>query len=174
MSRPDPLRPLLDAALEGDDRAVGELVTRTQPAIWRLCTLLGSTGDVEDLVQDVYLRALRALPAYRGDAPVLPWLLAIARNVCADDVRRRQRRRRLLERMRATATEAAPAAPVPVDDLLATLDADRREAFVLTQMLGLSYADAAAVLGCPIGTVRSRVARARAALFSLARRSGAI
>lgn len=49
-------------------------------------------------------------------------------------------------------------------DLLARLDADRREAFVLTQLLGLPYAEAAEVAGCPIGTIRSRVARARADL----------
>ncbi|HEY0509385.1 MAG TPA: sigma factor-like helix-turn-helix DNA-binding protein, partial [Blastococcus sp.] len=51
-----------------------------------------------------------------------------------------------------------------VTDLLARLDADRREAFVLTQLLGLPYAEAAEVAGCPVGTIRSRVARARADL----------
>ncbi len=170
----DPLAALLEAALDGDDRAVGELVALTQPAVWRLCELLGSAGEVEDVVQDVYLRALGSLPTYRGDAPVLPWLLAIARNVCADHVRRRQRQRRLLARMRATAVEAALTVPVPVDDLLAGLGAERREAFVLTQMLGLSYDDAAIVAGCPTGTIRSRVARARAELFAVARRSSAV
>jgi RNA polymerase sigma-70 factor (ECF subfamily) len=52
-----------------------------------------------------------------------------------------------------------------VADLLARLDPDRREAFVLTQLLGLPYADAAEVAGCPVGTIRSRVARARADLI---------
>lgn len=51
-----------------------------------------------------------------------------------------------------------------VADLLDRLDPDRREAFVLTQLLGLSYAEAAEVAGCPVGTIRSRVARARADL----------
>jgi RNA polymerase sigma-70 factor (ECF subfamily) len=60
-----------------------------------------------------------------------------------------------------------------VDDLLALIDADRREAFVLTQMVGLSYEDAAAVVGCPIGTIRSRVARARADLVQIVARSDA-
>jgi RNA polymerase sigma-70 factor (ECF subfamily) len=171
---PDPLRALLDAALEGDDRAVGELVVRTQPAVWRLCTVLGSGGDIEDLVQDAYLRALRSMPTYRGDAPVLAWLLRIARNVCADDIRRRQRRRRLLDRLRVLPVEVTDGFGLPVDDLLATLDDDRREAFVLTQMLGMSYEETAEVLDCPIGTVRSRVARARAELFNTVRRSGAV
>jgi RNA polymerase sigma-70 factor (ECF subfamily) len=54
-----------------------------------------------------------------------------------------------------------PADSVPARLLLEALDADRREAFVLTQLIGLSYAEAADVCGCPIGTIRSRVARAR-------------
>lgn len=170
----DHLRRLLEAGREGDDRALGELVRRTQPAVWRLCTALGSPGEEEDLVQEVYLRALRSVATYRGDAPVLPWLLTIARNVCADHVRRRQRQRRLAERLRSVATDSVVVPSTPVDDLIATLDVDRREAFVLTQLVGLSYEEAAEVVGCPVGTIRSRVARARADLFGTARRSGAI
>ncbi len=169
----DPLRAYLDAALEGDDVAVGELVRLTQPAVWQVCTALGSAGEVEDLVQDTYLRALGALPRYRGDAPVRVWLLAIARRVCADHVRRRQRRRRLLDRVRGHTTQLDVAAPEVVDDLLDVLDADRREAFVLTQLVGLSYEEAATVVGCPIGTIRSRVARARADLLTAVSRAAA-
>ena len=55
---PIPLRALLDAAREGDDQAVAELVRRTQPDVWRLCVALGSRGEEEDLVQETYLRAL--------------------------------------------------------------------------------------------------------------------
>ncbi len=64
-------------------------------------------------------------------------------------------------------------APEVVDDLLRVLDADRLEAFVLTQLVGLSYEDAATVIGCPIGTVRSRVSRARADLLVATRRAEA-
>ena len=169
----DPLRAYVDAALEGDDVAVGELVRLTQPAVWQVCTALGSAGEVEDLVQDTYLRALGALPRYRGDAPVRVWLLAIARRVCADHVRRRQRRRRLLDRVRGHTTQLDVPAPEVVDDLLDVLDADRREAFVLTQLVGLSYEEAATVVGCPIGTIRSRVARARADLLTAVSRAAA-
>jgi RNA polymerase sigma-70 factor (ECF subfamily) len=165
---PDPLLPLLLAAREGDDAALSELVRRTQPAIWRLCSSLGSGHDVEDLVQDTYLRALRSLGSFRAESPVLPWLLTIGRRACADQVRRRQRHRRLTERLERTADRSPDAGPgVPVDDVLDHLDADRRDAFVLTQLAGLRYDEAAAVLGCPIGTVRSRVARARADLLAL-------
>jgi RNA polymerase sigma-70 factor (ECF subfamily) len=161
----DPLRRLVEAALEGDDVAVGELVRLTQPAVWQVCAALGSTGEVEDLVQETYLRALGSLPRYRGDAPVRVWLLAIARRVCADHVRRRQRHRRLVDRITGNTRALDVPAPEVVDDLLDLLDADRREAFVLTQLVGLSYEEAADVVGCPIGTIRSRVARARADLL---------
>lgn len=167
----DPLRPYVEAALEGDDVAVGELVRRTQPAVWQVCAALGSTGEIDDLVQETYLRALGALPRYRADAPVRVWLLAIARRVCADHVRRRQRSRRLHERLRAHTTTVDVPAPEVLDDLLDVLDPDRREAFVLTQLVGLGYEEAAAVVGCPIGTIRSRVARARADLLAAVSRS---
>ncbi len=167
----DPLRPLLDAAVEGDSRAVAELVRWTQPAVWRLCLALGSAGEVEDLVQETYLRALRSATSYRGEAPVEAWLLGVARHVCADHVRRRQRHRRLVDRVGRSISSA----PRAVDsggglgDLVERLHPDRRDAFVLTQMVGLSYEEAAAALGCPIGTIRSRVARARDDLLAALR-----
>jgi RNA polymerase sigma-70 factor (ECF subfamily) len=169
----DPLRAYVDAALEGDDVAVRELVRLTQPAVWQVCAALGTAGEVEDLVQDTYVRALGGLARYRGEAPVRVWLLAIARRVCADHVRRHQRRRRLMERVSRQSTAPWVPAPEVVDDLLGGLDPDRREAFVLTQLVGLSYEEAAAVAGCPIGTIRSRVARARADLLAAVARATA-
>ena len=173
MSSDDPLRPVVDAALEGDDVALGELVRLTQAAVWQVCTSLGSPGEVDDLVQDTYVRAFSGLARYRGEAPVRVWLLSIARRVCADHVRRRQRRRRLLDRVGRHPADHAVPAPEVVDDLLGAIDAERREAFVLTQLLGLSYEEAAAVVGCPIGTIRSRVARARADLMAMVARADA-
>ena len=165
------LAQLAAAAAEGDGGALAELVRLTQPTVWRVCAALGSGDDVEDLVQETYLRALKSLPTYRRDAPVRVWLLAVARNVCADQVRRRQRQRRLLERVtRLTDFESRPST-VGDDstDLLRFLDPDRREAFVLTQVIGLSYEEAAAVADCAVGTIRSRVARARAELVEAVR-----
>ena len=167
MASDDPLLPYLEAAGEGDGVAVGALVRLTQPAVWQVCRALGSPGEEEDLVQETYLRALSALPGYRGDAPVRVWLLSIARRVCADHVRRRQRRRRLTDRLARHVGSTAVPPPEIVDDLLDGLDPDRREAFVLTQIVGLSYEEAAGVVGCPIGTIRSRVARARADLLAV-------
>lgn len=163
----DPLRPLLDAAREGDDIAVRRLVRETQPMVWRVCTSLGSVGEEDDLVRETYLRALRSLEQYRIDAPVLPWLLSIARNVCADHVRRRMRQRRRVDRLTLHASERGTAvADGEVTQLVDRLSPDRREAFVLTQIVGLSYEEAATTLGCPIGTICSRVAPARGDLIA--------
>ena len=166
VTSPDPLRHLVEAAIEGDDVALAELVRRTQPVVWRVCRALGSAGEEADLAQETYVRALRSLPSYRGEAPVQAWLLAIARRVCADHVRRRQRQRRLIDRIERLTTREMIAPADSVDDMLSALDPDRREAFVLTQYVGLRYEEVADLLGCPIGTVRSRVSRARADLLT--------
>lgn len=158
------------AAVDGDERAVAAIVRHTERSVRGVCRAHGSGDDTDDLVQETYLRALRALGTYRGDAPFGAWLHSICRRVCADEVRRRSRRRRLLDRLAV----ASPAPAPPETDqeafgLLASLDPDRRAAFVLTQLLGLPYEDAAAAMGCPVGTIRSRVARARADLRHLIR-----
>ena len=157
----DPLRHLLEAAQEGDDHALAELVRRTEGDVRRACIALSSTGEADDLVQDTYLRAMRSLGGFRGDAAVLTWLLAIARNACADAVRARVRQRRLQDRLVVEPVDVQAEVPESITATLLELEPDRREAFVLTQLYGLSYAEAAEVLGCPVGTVRSRVARAR-------------
>lgn len=173
MSSADPLRPLLEAAREGDDRALNALVRATQPAVWRLCSILGHPGEPADLAQETYLRAIRSMRSYRGEAPVLAWLLSIARRTCADHVRRTQRQRRIVERIgRFTSpVESVVDDSTQIDNgalirMVHHLDADRREAFVLTQYVGLSYDEAAMVMECPVGTIRSRVARARADLMA--------
>ena len=151
-----------------------ELVTRTQPMVWRLCSALGSVGEEEDLVQETYLRAFRSAATYRGEAPVQAWVLSIARHVCADHVRRRTRQRKLVDRItRNTFDDVAPSSE-SVHQLLAQLLPEQREAFELTQVVGLSYEEAAAVLGCPVGTIRSRVARGRAHLLEAVRRTNAV
>ena len=155
------------AAGQGDRAALASFVRRTQGEVWRLCAALSDRTSADDLTQETYVRVLGALPSFRGDSSARTWLLAIARRTCADDVRRRSRSRRLVRRVRAeTRTPATPdpAGRVELDALVAELDEGRREAFVLTQVLGLDYAEAAEVCGCPIGTLRSRVARARADL----------
>lgn len=157
----------------GDQVAMGAFVRQTQPEVWRLCARLGDRDAADDLTQEVYLRALPALARFRGDASARTWLLQIARHTCADHVRRRTRRRALLDRLVARgedeAVEPDTSGELALDDAVAALDQDRRAAFVLTQVVGLSYAEAAEVCEVPIGTIRSRVARARADLLDALR-----
>lgn len=144
-----------------------ELVRSTQADVWRLCAHLVDRQSADDLTQEVYARAFASLGRYRGDSPLRMWVLGIARHVCVDEVRRRARRRRLLRLVPpAPAVAPDPTGSVDLDDLLAGLDPDQRAAFVLTQVLGLRYAEAAEAVGCPVGTIRSRVARAREALIA--------
>jgi RNA polymerase sigma-70 factor (ECF subfamily) len=163
----DELTALALAARDGDRVALAAFVRRAQPEVWRLVAHLAGRDLAEDLTQDVFVRALRALPAYRGDAAARTWLLSIARRAGADAIRGLERRRRLLARLRPAPEVPDPADPTAVEQLLVVLDPDRRAAFVLTQLLGLSYAEAAAACGCEVGTIRSRVARARQQLIRM-------
>lgn len=153
---------LVAAARRGDAAALDEFVRSTSTEVWRFLAHLVDPQTADDLVQETYLRALGALGSFRGASTVRTWLLAIARRVAADELRRRSRRPRtggILDD--ETADDLDLAGDVSARDLVARLDPDRREAFVLTQITGLSYAEAAELLDCPIGTIRSRVARAR-------------
>jgi RNA polymerase sigma-70 factor, ECF subfamily len=170
----DELERVAAAAGDGDPLAAAALVRATQSDVWRLCSALGDPDTADDLTQETYLRAFASLHRFEGRSAVRTWLLAIARRVCADAVRARRRRRLTLVRDDADleALARVPAADDPAEeatvaDLLGRLLPERREAFVLTQLLGLPYAEAAEVAGCPVGTIRSRVARARADLVDL-------
>lgn len=165
------LRGYVDAARHGDDIALGRLVQTTQAVVHRFCVNFSSIDEADDLSQEVYIRAVRNLGQYRGEAPVISWLLSIARHVCADQVRRNQRRARLTSRLRneRIATSMTSAGELHLTSLIDALDPDRKDAFVLTQVIGLSYEEAAAACDCPVGTIRSRVARARADLMTAVR-----
>jgi RNA polymerase sigma-70 factor (ECF subfamily) len=160
----DDLTRLLVSARDGDGEAFRSFVVHTQAEVWRFLAALVGTDEADDATQDTYVRAWRALPAYRADASGRTWLLAIARRAAADAVRRRIRGRRLVQRIAGTRVDrVAPDASGPdaITRLVGDLDPERREAFVLTQVIGCSYAEAAAIIGVPVGTIRSRVARAR-------------
>ncbi len=169
----DDLTRLLVAAADGDRVTLHAFVKRTQADVWRFCAHLVDREAADDLTQDTYLRAMGSVERFRADASARTWLLSIARRACADEIRRRQRRRRREEPADPTGVAGhAPAVHDPsgandLHDLVDTLEHDRRAAFVLTQVLGLSYAESAEALGVPIGTIRSRVARAREDLVVL-------
>lgn len=146
--------------------ALSAWIRNSQAEVWRLCAQLVSREAADDVTQEVYLRAYRSLPRFRGDSSSRTWLLSIARRTCADAIRDLRRRRRLASRLERPEVMADPTRAVSVEALLGGLGAERRQAFVLTQVLGLSYAEAAEVCDCPVGTIRSRVARARADLVA--------
>jgi RNA polymerase sigma-70 factor (ECF subfamily) len=174
----DDLTALLTDARSGDRVALTAFVRATQPEVWRLARHLVGPEDADEVTQDTYVRAWKALPSFRGDASARTWLLAIARRACADAVRHHTRRRRLRTRVAAqpTPVETADAAASGGDllELVDGLPPERREAFVLTQVLGCSYDEAARIAGVPVGTIRSRVARARETLIDAVRAADAV
>jgi len=153
-------------ARAGDSAAATLFVRQTHQLLWRMLVALSDRGVAEDLAQETYARAFRSLPSFRGESPIRPWLLSIARRVAADHLRAARARPRTAPELGAEDAAAAGAPgdlgeSVALHALLGELDPDRRLAFVLTQVLGLSYLEVAEICDCPVGTIRSRVARAR-------------
>ncbi|MFG2755774.1 sigma-70 family RNA polymerase sigma factor [Streptomyces wuyuanensis] len=164
------------AARGGDADAVERFVSALHRDVLRyVAHLCGDPQSADDLAQDTFLRALSSLHRFEGRSSARAWLLSIARRAVIDSYRYAAARPRLHDVPDwQLAVELAQPCDLPGFDegvalleLLAALPEERREAFVLTQMLGLPYAEAAKLSDCPVGTVRSRVARARAALMDL-------
>lgn len=164
------------AAGSGDRRALETFIAMTQRDVWRFIAHRTEPGRADDLTQETYLRALQSLRRFEGRSSARTWLLSIARRVCVDEVRTAMARPRIAPSVdwEAAADRRRPADNyalefIEVKLMLAALSAERREALLLTQVLGMSYAEAAEICGCPVGTVRSRVARAREDLLAATR-----
>ncbi|MFC7843554.1 sigma-70 family RNA polymerase sigma factor, partial [Streptomyces sp. NPDC057382] len=152
------------AARGGDSAAVDRFVRALHRDVIRyVAHLCADPQAVDDLAQDTFLRALGSLHRFEGRSSARAWLLAIARRAVADSIRStavRPRRADLAD-WELAAELAQPRglpgfdAGVMLRELLDGLPAERREAFVLTQLLGLPYAEAAELSRCPVGTVRS-------------------
>jgi RNA polymerase sigma factor (sigma-70 family) len=170
-------RPLDDTELvarakRGELDAYEEIVRRHQSIAFRTAWVItGSAADAEEAAQDAFIKAHRALGRFRDGAPLRPWLLTIVANEARNRVKSAGRRERLALRV---AEERRPGGAVPSpeaalldserrDELLAALnelsDSDR-EAIACRYFLDLSEAETAAALGCPKGTVKSRLSRA--------------
>ncbi len=163
-------------ARNGCPDAVERFVRALQRDVWRYVAYLGADPQAaDDLTQDTFLRALGSLHRFEGRSSARTWLFSIARRTVVDSLRYTAARPKLSDRddWQAAAEQTQPhdlpgfEDGVALAELLAAIPAERREAFVLTQLLGLPYAEAAATIGCPVGTVRSRVARARMSLIEL-------
>jgi RNA polymerase sigma-70 factor, ECF subfamily len=174
----DRLTGLLVQARDGDRLALAAAIRLSQAEVWRVAAHLVGPSEADDVTQDVFLRAWRALPNFRAESSGRTWLLSIARRACADAVRRQSRWRRLSARLHSESVMTAPGGSLDelhgLGDLLTRLPAAQREAFVLTQISGCSYAEAAELCGVEIGTIRSRVARARVELVDLVRAAQAV
>ena len=165
----DELTRLAHAARLGERGAAEAFIEASYGDVRRLCAALVDAGAADDLTQETYARCMRALRRFRGESSARTWLLSIARRVCMDELRSRTRRRRSAGLAGDASTLVVPdaAGEVAAADLVARLSPDRRAAFVLTQLFRLPYEEAAEVCGCPVGTIRSRVARAREDLVAM-------
>lgn len=154
----------------GDRGALTEFIRATQDDVWRLLAHLGGRDIADDLTQETYLRVMSALPRFAARSSARTWLLSLARRVWVDNIRHD------MARPRKSATEYEDAAAASQVDganasswsdwidartLIDALPPERREALILTQVLGYTYEEAAKITGVRIGTIRSRVARAR-------------
>jgi RNA polymerase sigma-70 factor (ECF subfamily) len=163
-------RELIVAHVAGDADAFTLLVRRHQDRLWAVALrTLGNREDAADALQDALLSAYRSAGGYRGDAKVTTWLHRVVVNACLDRIRRNKVRQtvpipddggpidphdRLGDRETAMEIEAA----------LAGLPDEQRAALVLVDVQGMPVDDAAAALGVPVGTVKSRCSRGRARL----------
>ena len=162
----------------GDRGALTEFIRATQDDVWRLLAHLGGRDIADDLTQETYLRVMSALPRFAARSSARTWLLSLARRVWVDNIRHD------MARPRKSVTEYEDAAATtPVDGanasswsewidartLIDALPPERREALILTQVLGYTYEEAAKIAGVRIGTIRSRVARARKDLIEATR-----
>lgn len=149
----------------GDRAALTEFIQETQGDVWRLLAHLGGTDIADDLTQETYLRVMSALPRFAARSSARTWILSLARRVWVDSIRHDMAR----PRKAATELEHTPSAAssgsftewVDARLLVESLPEDRREALILTQVLGYTYDEAAKIAGVRVGTIRSRVARAR-------------
>jgi RNA polymerase sigma-70 factor (ECF subfamily) len=160
------LERLAAEAREGDRNALEELASLLQPSVWRFTYHLSGSHEVaEEACQETWARVIRALPSFRAESSVTTWLLAIARRVTAGLL---ADQRRNSQRAMAVAFSPPPSqcstASIEIELELGRLPAHLREALILTQVFGLTYEEAATLVGVKVGTIRSRVFRARSAL----------
>ena len=174
MGSSDHVTELALRAGRGDRAALTEFIKATQSDVWRLLAHLGGTDRADDLTQETYLRVMGALPRFAARSSAMTWLLSLARRVWADSMRYdRARPRKSAAEVESVAALRVPESSgsewVDVRMLIDALPAERREALILTQVLGYSYEEAAKIADVRVGTIRSRVARARADIIAAVR-----
>jgi RNA polymerase sigma-70 factor (ECF subfamily) len=168
---------LVEAALAGDSAAFGTLVTRYQDRLFNtLLRVVGSHEDAADAVQDAFVQAYTKLESFRGASKFYTWLYRIAMNVALSRQRRRRPTASLDHAKETVGDEPADAAEAPEDAVLSQeriahvqaalsdLGDEHRTILVLREIEGCAYEEIAEILDLPVGTVRSRIFRARGQL----------
>ena len=165
---------LLDRLRRGEPRAFEDLVITHQHRVYGLALrMLGRPAEAEDVAQEVFLRAHRALAGFRGEARLSTWLHTIASRLCLTRLAERRQRGEPNDAALATMPDrqAGPEDHAARGELAAALqaaldglEAERRLVVLLRDVEGLAYEEIAAALDLPVGTVRSRLHRARAEL----------
>ena len=161
---------LVAAAQAGDEGAFMQLVRQHHGRVRGFARqLVGDHQLAEDVAQESFLRAWQGLAGYRCSGKFSSWLYTITRRTAADHLRRRTARTVPLEEVPALADHQGPDPDLRSDleAALSSLATDQREAFLLVVLFGLSYKEAAAVVDCAVGTIASRVCRARTRLAAL-------
>lgn len=176
MNRTD--QELIRETLDGHTEAYGELIQRYQDRLFNsLLRVVKSREDARDVVQDAFLQAFQKLGSFRGDSQFYSWLFRIAMNAGLSKLRRKSSQDVSLNAQQEQGhqvtdeTETDPSGRMSrteqqqqVIDALNGLADDYRVVLTLKEMEGLKYEEIAEIVGCPIGTVRSRIHRARAEL----------
>lgn len=169
---------LLARHAAGDPDAFTQLFRRHRDRLWAIALrTLCDPDEAADALQDAMLSAFRNASSFRGDSAVTTWLHRVVVNACLDRIRRRAVRAadplpdddRVAELGSTTRSDPAELQEMRLDILsaLGSLNPDQRAAIVLVDMEGYSVDEAAAILGCPPGTIKSRCARGRAKLVPL-------
>jgi RNA polymerase sigma-70 factor (ECF subfamily) len=170
VQEPDP--ETIRRAQAGDLGAFETLVRGCQADAWRLAYhLTHDRTAADDVTQEAFLRVYRSIATYRGDRQFSSWLLRIVRNCSTDSFHRVKRERLAKERVEREMTEPPVTRPGSHEDRLRIQQAvgelpdTLREPFVLIDMLGFSYRETSEILGVKVGTLKSRMHRAHAALM---------
>ena len=151
-------------ARDGDREAFASIVRGYADEIRRFTMQLVPDLDTDDVVQDTFIRLWKSLPTFRHDASGRTFLYGIARRAAIDELRRKQRRRCIANHLHVVDAHSDLGEVHAIQALVGGLTDERREAFVMTQLQGFSYDEAAEMIGVPVGTIRSRVSRARSEL----------
>lgn len=165
MQDPDPRT--LARAREGDVDAFEDLVRTYQGDVYRFAySYTRDRALAEDVTQEAFLRAYRFLPSFRGESRFGSWLFRIARNCALDLIHARKGQEERAARAPAPLGPPDPFARVELQTALAAVTPEHRDPFLLIEVFGLSYQEAADVLKLRVGTVKSRMHRARVAMMA--------